>query len=131
MTVKREKLTVDVYYASETAEGKNVAKITVVTYNTETGAEVQASTIVRKGDASGGEYATQYQSILDATDPLLLKIENYFRQVDEEVFETMMNMVNTVFASSLNTSTTWTGQYGLRITSGIPADTLIPESVFA
>lgn len=26
MTVKREKLTVDVYYASETAEGKNVAK---------------------------------------------------------------------------------------------------------
>ena len=33
MTVKREKLTVDVYYASETAEGKNVlAKITVVTY---------------------------------------------------------------------------------------------------
>lgn len=54
MTVKREKLTVDVYYASETAEGKNVAKITVVTYNTETGAEVQASTIVRKGDASGG-----------------------------------------------------------------------------
>ncbi|EJN7415393.1 hypothetical protein NRW66_004580, partial [Escherichia coli] len=84
MTVKREKLTVDVYYASETAEGKNVAKITVVTYNTETGAEVQASTIVRKGDASDGEYATQYQSILDATDPLLLKIENYFRQVDEE-----------------------------------------------
>lgn len=48
MTVKREKLTVDVYYASETAEDKNVAKITVVTYNTETGAEVQASTIVRK-----------------------------------------------------------------------------------
>lgn len=47
MTVKREKLTVDVYYASETAEGKNVAKITVVTYNTETGAEVRASTIVR------------------------------------------------------------------------------------
>lgn len=46
MTVKREKLTVDVYYASETAEGKNVAKITVVTYNTETGAEVQASTVM-------------------------------------------------------------------------------------
>ena len=61
---------------------------------------------MRKGDASGGEYATQYQSILDATDPLLLKIENYFRRVDEEVFETMMNMVNTVFASSLNTNTT-------------------------
>ncbi|MEI9597212.1 hypothetical protein V5056_26040, partial [Escherichia coli] len=112
MTVKREKLTVDVYYASETAEGKNVAKITVVTYNTETGAEVQASTIVRKGDASDGEYETQYQSIFDATDPLLLKIENYFRQVDEEVFETMMNMVNTVFASNLNTNTAWIGQYG-------------------
>ncbi|EHN0545218.1 hypothetical protein ABJ926_004010 [Escherichia coli] len=131
MSVKRENLTVDVYYASESAEGKNVAKITVVTYNTETGTEVQASTIVRKGDTSGGEYEAQYQSIFDATDPLLLKIESYFRKVNKEVFETMMNMVNTVFASSLNTNTTWIGQYGLRITSGIPADTLIPENVFA
>lgn len=86
---------------------------------------------MRKGDTSGGEYEAQYQSIFDATDPLLLKIESYFRKVNKEVFETMMNMVNTVFASSLNTNTTWIGQYGLRITSGIPADTLIPESVFA
>ena len=62
----------------------------------------------------------------DATDPLLLKIGN-FRRVDEEVFETMMNMVNTgIHLQSEYQHYLRIGQYGLRITSGIPADTLIP-----
>lgn len=131
MSVKRENLTIDMFYASETAKGEVVAKITVMIRDNESGAEVQTSTLVRTGTGEETTYAVGYQNINDATDPLLLKLENHFRSVDKGLFEKLMEMVDEVYTSNLNSNTTWMGQYGLRITTGAQVETVVPESVFA
>ena len=131
MSVKRENLTIDMYYASEKAEDEAVAKITVMIRDNESGAEVQTSTLVRTGTGEEATYAVGYQNINDATDPLLLKLENHFRSVDKVLFEKLMEVVDEVYTSNLNSNTTWMGQYGLRITTGAQVETVVPESVFA
>lgn len=130
MTVLRENLVVDLYYASETTSGEATAKLTVVVRDNTTGTEVHTSTLVRKG-TDKSTYAIGYQNISDASDPLLLKLEAYFRTVDSTMFESLMTKVNALFTSDLNSNSTWMGQYGLRINSGALVDDYIPESVFA
>lgn len=131
MSVKRENLTIDMFYASEKANGDKVAKITLVLRDNSTSLEVQTSTLVRTGTGEEATYAVGYQNINDATDPLLLKLENHFRSVDKALFEKLMEVVDEMYTSNLNSNTTWMGQYGLRITTGAQVETVIPESVFA
>lgn len=58
MTVKRENLTLDMYYASETENGDKVAKITIVLRDNASGEEVHTSTLTRTGEATKGKYGT-------------------------------------------------------------------------
>ncbi|CZW02622.1 Uncharacterised protein [Enterobacter hormaechei] len=120
----------DLHYASETTSGEATAKLTVVVRDNTTGTEVHTSTLVRKG-TDKSTYAIGYQNISDASDPLLLKLEAYFRTVNSTMFESLMTKVNELFTSDLNPNSTWMGQYGLRISSGALVDDYIPESVFA
>ncbi|EFO4453548.1 hypothetical protein ABSL22_002793 [Escherichia coli] len=131
MTVKRENLTLDMYYASETENGDKVAKITIVLRDNTSGEEVHTSTLTRTGEATKGKYSVRYQSISNASDPLLIKLETHFRGADQTLFENLMKKVDAVYTSSLNTNSTWMGQLGLRIISGEKIDTIVPESVFA
>ena len=55
MTVKRENLTLDMYYASETENGDKVAKITIVLRDNTSGEEVHTSTLTRTGEATKGK----------------------------------------------------------------------------
>ncbi|MCU2734160.1 hypothetical protein N8R00_21745 [Enterobacter hormaechei subsp. steigerwaltii] len=130
MTVLRENLTLDLHYASETADGQKVAKMTVVLRDVASGTEVQTSTLVRTGSEEGSVYTIGYQNISNASDPLLLKLEDYFRTAGKELFEKFMAKTNEMFASDLNPNSTWMGQYGLRIVFGASLDEYIPASVF-
>lgn len=130
MTVLRENLTLDLHYASETADGQKVAKMTVVLRDVASGTEIQTSTLVRTGSEEDGVYTIGYQNISNASDPLLLKLEDYFRTAGKELFEKLMAKTNEMFASDLNPNSTWMGQYGLRIVFGASLDEYIPASVF-
>lgn len=129
MTLLRENLMLDLHYASETASGKKVAKLTVVLRDNASGTDVHTSTLLRTGSEEDGVYTTGYQNISDASDPLLLKLEEYFRTAGKELFEKLMAKTNEMFASDLNPNSTWMGQYGLRIVYGDKLDQYIPESV--
>ncbi|EIF8836116.1 TPA: hypothetical protein NV896_002048 [Escherichia coli] len=130
MTVLRENLVLDLHYASETTFGEKVAKLTVVLRDNTTGTEVHTSTLVREGEGESAVYTVGYQNISNATDPLLLKLEAYFRTADKTMFDKLMTRVDTLFTSDLNSNSTWMGQYGLRIVSSAMVDEFIPESVF-
>ncbi|UTP20498.1 hypothetical protein [Escherichia coli] len=101
MTVKRENLTLDMYYASETENGDKVAKITIVLRDNASGEEVHTSTLTRTGEAIKGKYSVRYQSISNASDPLLIKLETHFRGADQTLFENLMKKVDAVYTSSL------------------------------
>lgn len=132
MTVLRENLTLDLHYASETTAGEKLAKLTVVIRDNTTGSEVHTSTLQRKGAVKGSFiYKTGYQNIQDASDPLLLKLETFFRTAGKDLFEELMAQVTEMFMFGLNANSTWMGTYGLRITSGAQLDTVVPDSVFA
>ncbi|CDV89483.1 hypothetical protein ABT929_004213 [Salmonella enterica subsp. enterica serovar Uganda] len=131
MSILRENLTMDLFYASGKAGDANVARITVVVKDASTGIEVHISTLTRTGDEKNATYAVGLQTISDASDPILLKLETYFRNVDKGMFEKYMAKSNEVFKSSLNQGNTWLGQYGLRIASGVLVSEELPESVFA
>ncbi|HHR7811923.1 TPA: hypothetical protein ACS9TY_004912 [Salmonella enterica subsp. enterica serovar Typhi] len=130
MTVSRESLVMDLHYASEKASGEKVAKLTVVLRET-IGGDVHTSTLIRTGEEDTAVYSVGYQSVSNASDPVLLKLAAYFREENKEMFEKMMVQAEEVFDSGLNMNSTWLGQYGLRIASNIPLENHIPESVFA
>lgn len=130
MTVLRENLILDLYYASETTSGEKVAKLTVVLRDNTTGADVHTSTLLRTNAGEDDVYSIGYQNISNASDPLLLNLEGFFRTAGKELFEKLMAKTNEMFASDLNPNSTWMGQHGLRIAYGVPLDGYIPESVF-
>lgn len=131
MTVIRENLVLDLYYASETTSGGKVAKLTAILRDSTNGTEVLTTTLIRTGTEEDGVYTVGFQSISDASEPMLLKLETYFRGVDKEMFEKMMVKADELYTSYLNPSNTWLGQFGLRIVSNEPVENYIPESVFA
>ena len=126
MTVIRENLVLDLYYASETTSGGKVAKLTAILRDSTNGTEVLTTTLIRTGTEEDGVYTVGFQSISNASEPMLLKLETYFRGVNKE-----MAKADELYTSHLNPSNTWLGQYGLRIVSNEPVETYIPESVFA
>ncbi|CAH3952092.1 hypothetical protein I9Y19_004054 [Citrobacter freundii] len=131
MTVIRENLVLDLYYASETTSGGKTAKLTAILRDSTNGTEVLTTTLIRTGTEEDGVYTVGFQSISNASEPMLLKLETYFRGVDKEMFEKMMVKADELYTSYLNPNNTWLGQYGLRIVSNEPVENYIPESVFA
>ncbi|ELV9858500.1 hypothetical protein QMR31_004157 [Salmonella enterica] len=131
MSVLRENLILDLFYASGKAGDANVVRITVVVKDSLNGNDLHTSTLIRTGDEKSATYAVGGQTISDASDPILLKLETYFRSVDKAMFEKYMIRANEVFESHLNPGNTWLGQYGLRIASNVPASDELPESAFS
>ncbi|HBL9085480.1 TPA: hypothetical protein LTX03_004624, partial [Enterobacter hormaechei] len=99
MTVIRENLVLDLYYASETTSGGKVAKLTAILRDSTNGTEVLTTTLIRTGTEEDWVYTVGFQSISDASEPMLLKLETYFRGVDKEMFEKMMVKADELYTS--------------------------------
>ncbi|WP_454890010.1 hypothetical protein [Serratia quinivorans] len=131
MSFKRTDLVFDMFYASESDSGDKIAKITIQIRDTATGAPQQISTVHRRTAAGtkAKTYGVGLQSVTAGGDALLVGIEEYFRTDPKTTVEGLMAVVMDFLESSVDSSNTWFGVYGMKIISdGLLADYL-PASV--
>lgn len=126
----RNDLTISMFYASSTDnDGNKIAAIMVLVNNSES-QPVQTSQLLcvtdkaRKKTYSAGEQMTK-----NGSDPLLVAIENYWRQNTEAVVSDLMTDVTDFIAGGMNNNSTWIGFNGLKIFENEPLEARIPESV--
>lgn len=126
----RNDLTISMFYASSTNDdGSKTAAITVQV-NGSAATAVQTSQLLCITDkAKVKTYVVGEQSIKDGSDPLLVAIENYWRQNTQAVVGQLMNDVLEFIAGNVSQGTTWLGFNGLKVFENEPLENLIPESV--
>ena len=113
----REQLVISLFYASSTdAEtGGKVAMLTLQTTNDE-GYVLQSSQLYSLTDQEKNKtYRVGEQRIADGSDPLLVAIENYWRENPEKVINDLMTEVMDFISGGISQSATWIGQYGMKI----------------
>ena len=126
----RNDLTISMFYASSTNDdGSKTAAITVQV-NGPAATAVQTSQLLCVTDkAKVKTYVVGEQSIKDGSDPLLVAIENYWRQNTQAVVGQLMNDVLEFIAGNVSQGTTWLGFNGLKVFENEPLENRIPESV--
>ncbi|AIR01958.1 hypothetical protein LG71_19570 [Pluralibacter gergoviae] len=126
----RNDLTISMFYASSTNDdGSKTAAITVQV-NGPAATAVQTSQLLCVTDkAKVKTYVVGEQSIKDGSDPLLVAIENYWRQNTQAVVGQLMNDVLEFIAGNVSQGTTWLGFNGLKVFENDPLENRIPEAV--
>ncbi|MCF6688273.1 hypothetical protein [Raoultella terrigena] len=126
----RNELTISMFYASSTNnDGNKVAAITVQVNNLESVA-VQTSQLLCVTDkAKKKAYSVGEQMTKNGSDPLLVAIENYWRQNTEAVVGGLLADVADFIAGNVNQSSTWIGFNGLKVFENETLETHIPEAV--
>ena len=114
MMYQRTDLTLSMFYASSAdADGNKVATLTMQVIAAEVGA-VQTS---------------QLRCVSNGSDPLLVAIENYWRQSTDVVVKGLIAEVTDFIAGNINSVSTWIGQFGMKVFENQPLDERLPESV--
>ncbi|AFJ47155.1 hypothetical protein [Shimwellia blattae] len=127
----RNDLTLALFYASGIQEdtGYRVATITAQVCGPE-GETVQQSQLQCITDASRKKhYSVGAQSIASGSDPLLVAIECYWRDNPETAIKTLMGEVMEFIASNISQTSTWIGQYGMKVLDNEPLVMRMPEAV--
>ncbi|EJD6651181.1 hypothetical protein [Klebsiella pneumoniae] len=126
----RNDLTISMFYASSTDnDGNKIAAIMVLVNNSES-QPVQTSQLLCVTDkARKKTYSVGEQMTKNGSDPLLVAIENYWRQNTEAVVSDLMTDVTDFIAGGMNNNSTWIGFNGLKIFENEPLEARIPESV--
>lgn len=126
----RNELTLSMFYASSTDnDGNKIAAIMVLVNNSES-QPVQTSQLLCVTDkARKKTYSVGEQMTKNGSDPLLVAIENYWRQNTETVVSDLMTDVTDFIAGGMNNNSTWIGFNGLKIFENEPLEARIPESV--
>ncbi|HID4503072.1 TPA: hypothetical protein ACXEWC_002427 [Klebsiella pneumoniae] len=130
MMYQRTQLTLSMFYASNAdADGKKVATLTVQVIAAD-GGIVQTSQLRCITDSAKKKtYAVGEQFISNGSDPLLVAIETYWRQSTEAVAKELLAEVTDFISENINLSSTWIGQFGMKVFENQPLAERLPESV--
>ncbi|MGN2428618.1 hypothetical protein [Klebsiella electrica] len=130
MIYQRTDLTLSMFYASSAdIDGNKVATLTLQVNAPEVGA-VQTSQLTCITDAAKKKtYAVGEQTIKNGSDPLLVAIENYWRQNTDPVVKGLIGEVTDFIAGNINSISTWIGQFGMKVFENEPLAVRLPESV--
>lgn len=126
----RNELTLSMFYSSSTDnDGNQIAAIMLQVSNPESVA-VQTSQLLCSTDkARKKTYSVGEQMTKNGSDPLLVAIENYWRQNTEAVVSDLLTDVADFIAGGMNNNSTWIGFNGLKVFENAPLETHIPDSV--
>lgn len=126
----RNELTLSMFYSSSTDnDGNQIAAIMLQVSNPEYVA-VQTSQLLCSTDkARKKTYSVGEQMTKNGSDPLLVAIENYWRQNTEAVVSDLLTDVADFIAGGMNNNSTWIGFNGLKVFENAPLETHIPGSV--
>lgn len=126
----RNELTLSMFYSSSTDnDGNKIAAIMLQVSNPESVA-VQTSQLLCSTDkARKKTYSVGEQMTKNGSDPLLVAIENYWRQNTEAVVSDLLTDVADFIAGGMNNNSTWIGFNGLKVFENAPLETHIPDSV--
>ncbi len=126
----RNELTLSMFYASSTDnDGNQIAAIMLQVNNPES-VGVQTSQLLCATDKAGKKtYSVGEQMTKNGSDPLLVAIENYWRQNTEAVVSDLLTDVADFIAGGMNNNSTWIGFNGLKVFENAPLETHLPESV--
>lgn len=126
----RNELTISMFYSSSTDNaGNQIAAIMLQVSNPESVA-VQTSQLLCSTDkARKKTYSVGEQMTKNGSDPLLVAIENYWRQNTEAVVSDLLTDVADFIAGGMNNNSTWIGFNGLKVFENAPLETHIPDSV--
>ncbi|WP_200842840.1 MULTISPECIES: hypothetical protein [unclassified Raoultella] len=130
MMFNRNELTLSMFYASSTDnDGNQIAAIMLQVNNPES-VGVQTSQLLCATDKAGKKtYSVGEQMTKNGSDPLLVAIENYWRQNTEAVVSDLLTDVADFIAGGMNNNSTWIGFNGLKVFENAPLETHLPESV--
>lgn len=126
----RNELTLSMFYASSTDNDGNKVAAILMQVNGPESVPVQTSQLIcvtdkaRKKTCSVGEQMTK-----SGSDPLLVAIENYWRQNTEAVVADLLTDVADFIAGGVNNNATWIGFNGLKVFDNEPLENRIPEAV--
>lgn len=128
--INRNELTLSMFYASSTDnDGNQIAAIMLQVNNPES-VPVQTSQLLCVTDkARKKSYSVGEQMTKNGSDPLLVAIENYWRQNTEAVVSGLLTEVADFIAGGINNNSTWIGFNGLKVFENAPLETHIPDSV--
>ncbi|HBM2917834.1 TPA: hypothetical protein LVK99_001924 [Klebsiella michiganensis] len=126
----RNDLTLSLFYASSTNDDDDkVASLTVQVNNTDMMA-MQSNKLQCITDKTGKKaYSVGEQMITNGSDPLLVAIEDYWRQNTETVVTGFLNDVGDFIAGNISQSSTFLGFNGLKVFESEPLTARIPEDV--
>ncbi|VUS88265.1 hypothetical protein SB6416_05569 [Klebsiella pasteurii] len=126
----RNDLTISMFYASSTDnDGNKIAAIMLQVNNSESVA-VQTSQLLCVTDkARKKTYSVGEQMTKNGSDPLLVAIENYWRQSTEAVVSDLLTDVADFIAGGINNNSTYIGFNGLKVFENQPLAERLPESV--
>ena len=125
MMYQRTDLTLSMFYASSAdADGNKVATLTMQVIAAEVGAVQTSQLLCITDSAKKKTYTVSEQSISNGSDPLLVAIENYWRQSTDVVVKGLIAEVTDFIAGTINSVSTWIGQIGMKVLAE-----RLPESV--
>ncbi|WP_323113142.1 tail fiber domain-containing protein [Klebsiella variicola] len=130
MMYQRTDLTLSMFYASSAdADGNKVATLTMQVIAAEAGAVQTSQLRCITDSAKKKTYSVGEQSVSNGSDPLLVAIENYWRQSTDVVVKGLIAEVTDFIAGNINSVSTWIGQFGMKVFENQPLDERLPESV--
>ncbi|EPY4590959.1 hypothetical protein ACXDLC_000863 [Klebsiella variicola] len=130
MMYQRTDLTLSMFYASSAdADGNKVATLTMQVIAAEAGAVQTSQLRCITDSAKKKTYSVGEQSVSNGSDPLLVEIENYWRQSTDVVVKGLIAEVTDFIAGNINSVSTWIGQFGMKVFENQPLDERLPESV--
>ena len=130
MMYQRTDLTLSMFYASSAdADGNKVATLTMQVIAAEVGAVQTSQLRCITDSAKKKTYSVGEQSVSNGSDPLLVAIENYWRQSTDVVVKGLIAEVTDFIAGNINSVSTWIGQFGMKVFENQPLDERLPESV--
>ena len=112
MMYKRTDLTLSMFYASSADAAVQTSQLRCIT-----------------DSAKKKTYSVGEQSVSNGSDPLLVAIENYWRQSTDVVVKGLIAEVTDFIAGNINSVSTWIGQFGMKVFENQPLDERLPESV--
>lgn len=132
MSLKRDDLVYDLFYASSTdpMTADRIATLTIQLRDTAgtTQLSTQLSrTILRATKAK--IYTIGQQMVNDGGDALLVAAEAYFRKDTDTLTEGLISEVLDFIEGNLGAGSTWMGVYGMKIYSGEALSDLLPDAV--
>lgn len=133
MTLKRMDLVLDLFYSSLTLENRD--RQAIVTLQLRDGDSViqhiTQLVCTTSADNQKKMYTTGERFMKSGTDPLLVAVEQYWRQNAESEAKKLLAQVMTFIEGDVNTGNTCMGSYGITVVSGAALSGYLPESVLS